>query len=49
MVALLMGKTGCHRKDHNKGLERLTRLDVSLLTFCSVRYNYNTVVIDETV
>ncbi len=46
------GKTGCHHKDHNKGLalnERLTRLDVSLLMLCSVRYNYNTVVIDETV
>lgn len=45
------GKTGCHHKDHNKGLalnERL-RLDVSLLMLCSVRDNYNTVVIDETV
>lgn len=45
------GKTGCHHKDHNKGLaesEHLTRLDVSLLMLCSVRCNYNTVVIDET-
>ncbi len=45
------GKTGCHHKNHNKGLalnERLARLDVSLLMLCSVRYNYKTVVIDET-